>query len=112
MLSTWEAIILGIVQGATEFLPVSSSGHLALTQQLFGLENAPLLYDVLLHVATLLATVVVLRRQVKDLIVALFRMPQFLKLLFQKGHLAIGDDPAAWTVILIVLSTFGTSLTR
>lgn len=52
-----EAIILGIVQGATEFLPVSSSGHLVIVPELFGLTTPPLAFDVLVHLATLVAVV-------------------------------------------------------
>ncbi len=52
------AVFLGLVQGVTEFLPVSSSGHLALFQQLFGIEEAALSYNLLLHFATMLATLV------------------------------------------------------
>lgn len=52
-----EAIILGLVQGLTEFLPVSSSGHLVLLQGIFGIEGDVVLFDVLLHFATLLAVV-------------------------------------------------------
>ena len=61
-LSTLQALVLGLIQGLTEFLPISSSGHLALTQQLMGLEAdspALLLFDVATHVATLAAVVLV-----------------------------------------------------
>ena len=50
-----QAIILGAVQGLTEFLPVSSSGHLVIFQNLLGLQNTPLAFDVLVHIGTLLA---------------------------------------------------------
>ena len=54
----WQSIILGLVQGFTEFLPVSSSGHLVLFQTLFGLESESLvLFDLMLHLATLVAVV-------------------------------------------------------
>ena len=52
-----EAILLGIVQGLTEFLPVSSSGHLAIGKALFGIETADLSFEVIVHAATVLATV-------------------------------------------------------
>ena len=50
-----QALSLGALQGLAEFLPISSSGHLAVAQNLFGLTDLPLLFDVLLHLATLLA---------------------------------------------------------
>jgi len=52
------AVFLGLVQGITEFLPVSSSGHLAIFQGLFGLGEAPLSYGIMLHFSTMLATLV------------------------------------------------------
>ncbi|HOM03843.1 MAG TPA: undecaprenyl-diphosphate phosphatase, partial [Acetivibrio sp.] len=48
-----EAILLGILQGLTEFLPISSSGHLAIVQQIFGIEEADVAFDVMLHLGTL-----------------------------------------------------------
>ena len=57
-----EAIILGVVQGATEFLPISSSGHLVLGQYLLGLDEPQLLFDIVLHVGTLLAVIGFYRR--------------------------------------------------
>lgn len=53
-----QGFLLGILQGVAEFLPISSSGHLALAQSLFGLEDVPLLYDIFLHMATLLAVTI------------------------------------------------------
>jgi undecaprenyl-diphosphatase len=58
MLSKIEAFILGLIQGLTEFLPISSTGHLYLGRNLFGLEEAGLLLDTMLHVGTLLAVFV------------------------------------------------------
>ncbi len=51
----WKAIILGILQGATEFLPVSSSGHLVLVPWLLGWDESPLVFDVVVHLGTLVA---------------------------------------------------------
>lgn len=60
-MTTLESIFLGLLQGFTEFLPISSSGHLMLAQKLFNVD-ANLFFDVMLHVGTLLAVVIVLRK--------------------------------------------------
>lgn len=57
-MTSFEAIFLGIVQGATEFLPVSSSGHLVLAQELLGWQQPDLTFDVWLHFSTLLAVII------------------------------------------------------
>lgn len=69
-MSLLQAIMMGIIQGLTEFLPVSSSGHLALFKILFGIEtDTGILYDVLLHVGTLIAICLVYYRDIWKLIV-------------------------------------------
>lgn len=67
-MSSIQAFILGLVQGATEFLPVSSSGHLVIFQTIFGLTQDNLLFDVTLHLGTLLAVFIYFWREVLDLI--------------------------------------------
>ena len=70
-----NAIILGIIQGLTEFLPVSSSGHLEIFKVILGdnkLPNESLLMTVILHFATALSTIVVFKDDIKDLILGLF----------------------------------------
>ena len=62
-----QALILGIIQGLTEYLPVSSSGHLAIGQAFFGMDNGEenLMFTVAVHVATVLSTLVVLWREIE-----------------------------------------------
>ena len=68
-----EGIILGIIQGLTEFLPVSSSGHLAIIGTLFGLEGKDnMTFAILVHLATILSTIVVLRKEITGLFKGLF----------------------------------------
>lgn len=72
-METIEAIILGAVQGLTEFLPVSSSGHLQLAKALLGVEiEENLTFDVMLHAATVLSTIVVLWAEIWGLVKGLF----------------------------------------
>jgi len=68
-----EAIILGIVQGLTEFLPVSSSGHLAIGKALFGIETSDLSFEVIVHAATVMATIVVFWKDIVALLQGLFK---------------------------------------
>ncbi|MBR5863205.1 MAG: undecaprenyl-diphosphate phosphatase [Alistipes sp.] len=72
-MSIIEAIVLGVVQGLTEFLPVSSSGHLQIAKALLGVEiEENLVFDVTLHAATVLSTIVILWPEIKRLVVGLF----------------------------------------
>jgi undecaprenyl-diphosphatase len=63
-LSVWEAIVLGLVQGLCEFLPVSSSGHLELAERLLGMDAPGLLLDTMLHVGTLVAVCIYFWRDI------------------------------------------------
>ena len=72
-MNVFQAILMGIVQGIAEFLPVSSSGHLAIFQNLLHIEtDTGLLFDVLLHLGTLLAIFVVFWKDIWRLIVEFF----------------------------------------
>ena len=72
-MSAIEAIILGLLQGLTEVLPVSSSGHLAIAKALFGIETEDLCFEVVAHAATVCATIIVFRKEIVDLLQGLFK---------------------------------------
>ncbi|OVE76260.1 hypothetical protein BVX97_01760 [bacterium E08(2017)] len=69
-MSILQALVLGLLQGLTEFLPVSSSGHLILMQNLFGMSDVEqyVLFDLLLHLGTLLAVLIVFRKNIVDIL--------------------------------------------
>jgi len=68
-----DSIILGLIQGLTEFLPISSSGHLVFTKALLGVGDLPLFYDILFHFSTVLAIVTFFKRDIFDLIQGLIK---------------------------------------
>lgn len=94
-MNIFQALILGLVQGFAEFLPISSSGHLLLARSLMGMEGTYLLFDILLHCATLLAIVIVF---FKDLLGLL--KPPFKTI----GLLAVATIPAI--IVGLLLSNF------
>jgi undecaprenyl-diphosphatase len=68
-----QVALLGVIQGLTEFFPVSSSGHLILAQHFMGLAEAGVLVDVILHAGTLLAVLLFLRQEIAMILSGLFR---------------------------------------
>lgn len=99
----FQGIVLGVIQGLTEFLPISSSGHLALTQRWLGLDaDSPpmLLFDVLAHVGTLIAVGIVFARSAR----------RFLVRLGQESSHAANGPRYAWSVVgLAVAATVPTA---
>lgn len=98
MMDAPRSAILGLVQGLTEFLPISSSGHLVLGHHLLGIEEPDLLFDTALHVATLFAVIIVFRKEVirtlkelLDFFSGVRRNPSTYKSLF---------DTAAWKIFI------------
>jgi undecaprenyl-diphosphatase len=108
-LSRIEAVILGIVQGLTEFLPVSSSGHLVLLQHLFGIHEPELLFDICVHVGTLMAVLAVFRMEITALAGALIRLPVILR---QAGGpvLLLTEDRESRMMAMIVAGSIPTAL--
>jgi undecaprenyl-diphosphatase len=83
-MSIIEAVTLGVIQGITEWLPISSSGHLVLYQQIAKVD-APLLFNVLLHFASLLVILVVFRQRIMEI----FKSPKYIR------NIIIGSIPIA-----------------
>lgn len=90
----WQAIIFGIVQGLTEFLPVSSTGHLVLTEKIFGIQEENLVfYFSMLHLGTLIAIFIVMRKEIVGILKNLFGKLTWL--------LAVATIPAVIAVLLL-----------
>jgi undecaprenyl-diphosphatase len=89
----WQAVVLGITQGLTEFLPVSSSGHLVIVQSLMAVpEGIAISFDIVVHLGTLLAVLLYFRQDLCQLLQGIFkRDPAALRLF---GALALGTVPA------------------
>lgn len=98
-MSILEAIVLGIVQGLTEFLPVSSSGHLVLLHNVFGIAEPMLFFDTMLHAGTLIAVFIVLRQQ----ILLIFKPP-----FYKMWYLVVATIPAV--VYVLLLNDFAESM--
>lgn len=69
----WQSIALGVLQGVSEFIPISSSGHLVVGRAIMGIGEIPLLYDVILHIATLIVVIVFFRVRIIRMLSALVR---------------------------------------
>lgn len=97
-----DSIILGIIQGLTEFLPVSSSGHLELGKAILGENKLPaesLLFTVVVHFATALSTLVVFRKDIVEILQGLFKFKKNEETLFV-GKIIISMIPAALVGVL------------
>ena len=68
-----NSILLGIIQGLTEFLPISSSGHLVLGQHFLGIENSGILLEVVLHLGTLVSILFYYRHDLYDLVYGIYK---------------------------------------
>jgi len=96
----FQAIILGIVQGLTEFLPVSSSGHLVLFQHLFGFTEAELLFDVILHLGTLVAVFIFFRQDISAMILSVLR---YCKMVFKTGSFSPPNEDSDFRLALLII---------
>ncbi len=104
-----QAIFLGIIQGLTEFLPVSSSGHLVLFQNLLGFNEPELLFDICLHIGTLIAICIVFFQEIKTIFITLIHLPGLAKSAGGYKSLYEGNEQVRMTA-LIVIGSFPTAL--
>ncbi len=103
-----QAVILGLVQGLTEFLPVSSSGHLALLQNFFGIESGSvLLFTIMLHIGTLVSVFVVYWRDILGLIIEFI---EFFADLFTGKGIRIDCNPMRKLLFLIIAASIPTAI--
>lgn len=68
-----KALLLGLIQGLTEFLPVSSSGHLVITQHLLGINQPPIMFDVFVHTGTLIAIILIFQKEIRAINKSFFK---------------------------------------
>lgn len=97
-----SAAFMGLLQGVTEFLPVSSSGHLSLFQNFFNGKAPDTLFNILLHFATLLAVCVVYRQDIRDMILELFRG---VHALFSREKSSAPAPDARRLILMLILGT-------
>lgn len=96
-----ESIILGLLQGLAEFLPISSSGHLVLGKELLGMEEAGMFFDIMLHAGTLLSIFVVFRKKIVDMIVGCIRRDKTQ--LKEVGYIVLASIPTAIICIVAIV---------
>ena len=104
-----QAIFLGIIQGLTEFLPVSSSGHLVLFQNMLGLKEPELLFDIFLHIGTLIAVCIIFFQEIKTILLTLAHLPGLAKNAGGYKPLYEKNEQVRMTA-LIVMGTLPTAL--
>lgn len=109
LIITLKAVILGVLQGLTEFLPVSSSGHLVLAQHLFGITDPELLFDIILHLGTLTAIFIVFRSDIKRLALEILSLPENLSSRRQIKN-AFRNRPDFRLLVLILAGSIPTAL--
>ena len=108
-MDTLSSIFLGVVQGLTEFLPISSSGHLVVTQNLLGFSEPEILFDTALHLGTLLAVLVFFRNDLKEMVMESWNL--LINCLKKNEPLSsIKEKPHAMLTAWVIIGTLPTVL--
>lgn len=110
-LTLWKAVLLGLVQGLTEFLPISSSGHLVLFQNIFGMKDPMISFDIALHAGTLIAVMVYFWGEIMETLTGFYGFLQGKKEMGccekKTDVRATHVSPLLWIYILITLIPTG-----
>jgi undecaprenyl-diphosphatase len=103
-----KALILAVLQGVTEFLPISSSGHLVLLQNLLDLGEVPILFDLILHLGTVAATILLFRKIIVEILTDLFKVvisgKTVRKTIYKRGNIKLLYHIAVSTLITAALA--------
>jgi undecaprenyl-diphosphatase len=103
-----NALFLAVLQGITEFLPISSSGHLVLLQNIMHLKNVPILFDLILHLGTVSATIVIYRKKIEDILADIFLVivngKKDRRTIYERGNIKLLYYIAVSTIITAVLA--------
>lgn len=105
-----QAFILGVIQGLTEFLPISSSGHLVIFQRLFGLVEPGISFDISVHLGTLAAVVIFFRREILEVNAA--AVSGFRRVIARKASLSrlFEEDPGFRLAMLLIVGSIPTAI--
>ncbi|MDD3297279.1 MAG: undecaprenyl-diphosphate phosphatase [Bacillota bacterium] len=107
-MSLLQSIIMGLVQGLTEFLPVSSSGHLVLANNLLGMQpDTGILFEVMLHLGTLVSIIIVYNKDIYKMVIEFFVMSR--DILKGKGAL-LKSNPYRVMLVMVLMATIPTGL--
>ncbi|MDR1101539.1 MAG: undecaprenyl-diphosphate phosphatase [Clostridiales bacterium] len=100
----FQALILGIVQGASEFLPISSSGHLVIFQKLLGVDlgESYLAFEILLHIGTLISVLIMFRKDICGMFIAFFKI---IGELLTKGRVDMKKSEYRKLIVMLIIAT-------
>jgi undecaprenyl-diphosphatase len=102
MIEVFNAVILGIIQGLTEFLPISSSGHLVIAQKIFSIDfQDNHLMNVVLHLGTVVAIIIVFKEELIDIFKTVFSK----RIFYLFNIRVVREDQSLWLILIIVIGT-------
>ncbi len=109
MIKLVEAVILGVVQGLTEFLPISSSGHLVIFRHVLDLKASSISFDISVHIGTLMAVMAYFWEDIRSILITLYRSISFFIKRTHSQQTAVNDHDIRW-IFLIITGTIPTAI--